>query len=62
MKTTQATIPVGGHTSVKMSTKRKSPGRTVINPSNTSQSSNVELEVLSGLQANKDLKLKPEID
>jgi len=27
--TTQATIPVGGHTSVKMSTKRKSPGRTV---------------------------------
>ena len=35
--TTQATIPVGGHTSVKMSTKRKSPGRTVINPSNTSK-------------------------
>jgi len=29
--TTQATIPVGGHTSVKMSTKRKSPGRTVPN-------------------------------
>jgi hypothetical protein len=27
--TTQTTIPVGGHTSVKMSTKRKSPGRTV---------------------------------
>lgn len=27
--TTQATIPVGGHTSVKMSTKRKSPGRTL---------------------------------
>jgi len=29
--TTQTTIPVGGHTSVKMSTKKKSPGRTAPN-------------------------------